>query len=48
MEKENEEIVVEIMKSCNWWEKIIVKKNKKLILNIYHTGRTKASNSFYN
>lgn len=44
----NEEIIVEILKKCNWRERIIVKKNKKLILNVYHEGRIKASNSFYN
>lgn len=44
----DEEIIVEILKKCNWKERIVVKKNKKLILNVYHEGRIKASNSFYN
>lgn len=43
----NEEIIVEILRKCNWREKMIVKKNKKLILKVYHEGRIKASNSFY-
>lgn len=48
MKKLNEEMIVnEILKKCNWAEKIVVKLNKKLILNVYHEGRTKASNSFY-
>lgn len=49
MEKDVEQIVVEeILEKCKWSEKIVVKLNKKLILNVYHLGRIKASNSFYN
>lgn len=39
MKEKNEEIIKEILKKCNWWERIIVRRNKKLILNIYHNLR---------
>lgn len=45
MKKENEKIIGEILKKCNWWERIIVKRNKKLILNIYHNIRLKIINN---
>lgn len=44
MKKENE-IIEEILKKCNWWERIIVKRNKKLILKIYHIIRLKIINN---
>lgn len=47
MEKENE-VINEILKKCNWYERIGIKLFRKLILNVYHFGRIKASNSFYN
>ncbi len=47
MKKENEEIIGEILKKCNWLEKIIVKRNRKLILNIYHNTRIYIINKIY-
>lgn len=47
MNLENE-VINEILEKCNWKEKIVIKLFKRLILNVYHFGRTKASNSFYN
>lgn len=44
---ENEKIIEEILKKCSWWERIIVKRNKKLLLNIYHYARNKTANIFY-
>jgi len=44
MKKENEEIIEKILKECNWYERIIVKKNRKLILNVYHFGRINCVN----
>lgn len=47
-EKTNEnEILEEILRKCNWRERIIVKGNKKLILNVYHYARNKTANFFY-
>lgn len=37
--KENE-IIEEILKKCNWWERIIVKRNKRLIIKVYKIGIT--------
>ncbi len=38
-EKTNEnEILEEILKKCNWRERIIVMKNRKLFLEIYRKG----------
>ncbi|MCI8362294.1 MAG: hypothetical protein HFJ41_04050 [Clostridia bacterium] len=37
MKKENE-IIEEILKKCNWWERIIVNRNKKLFVDIYRKG----------
>ncbi len=42
MEKE---IVEEIMKECNWKEKIIVKLFAKLIIKIYKVGITYGFNN---
>lgn len=44
MKKSNEKILEGILEKCNWYEKIIVKMNKKLILNIYHLGRINSVN----
>lgn len=40
----NEEIIEEILEQCNWWERIIVRRNKRLILNIYHDIRVNIIN----
>lgn len=40
----DEEIIVEILEKCNWRQKIVVKRNKKLILNIYHYARINTVN----
>lgn len=45
MKKENEKIIAEILKKCNWWERIIVNRNKKLILKIYHYARLETANA---
>lgn len=42
---ENEVIIVEILKKCNWWERIVVRRNKRLILNIYHDIRVNIINT---
>lgn len=42
---EDELILEEIYKKCNWYQRIIVKKNKNLILDIYNQGRIKAINT---
>jgi len=34
----NEEIIEEILGKCNWWERMIVKGNKKLIIKAYKIG----------
>lgn len=39
MDKLNVEIIEEILEKCNWYEKIIVKLFKKLILKIYNYTR---------
>lgn len=44
MKKENE-IIVEILKKCNWWERIIVKRNKKLLTKVYNIIRLKIVNN---
>lgn len=43
----NEEklILEEILRKCNWNERIFVKRNKGLILNIYHEGRVNMINT---
>lgn len=33
-----EEIIREIMKECNWWEKIVVKVLGKMFVKVYKTG----------
>lgn len=48
MEKENVKIIEKILENCNWYGKIIVKRNKKLILNIYHYAREITINSISN
>lgn len=40
MKKENEESIEKILKECNWYERIIVKKNRKLIKKVYKIGIT--------
>lgn len=40
-------IIEEICRKCKWYEKIIIKIFRKLIIKIYHLGRNKACNSFY-
>ena len=40
----DEEIIEEILKKCNWYEKIIVRLFKKLILNVYHDSRVNIIN----
>lgn len=37
--KEEELILEKILEKCRWKEKIIVKTNEELILNIYHQAR---------
>jgi len=44
---EDEKILKGILKKCNLRERIIVRRNRKLILNIYHYSRNKTANSFY-
>ena len=45
MEKENE-VINEILKKCNWKERIIVKIFRKVILKVYHNERIKIINKF--
>lgn len=33
-----EEIIKEIMKECNWWERIVVRLNKKMFIKTYGIG----------
>lgn len=40
MKKENEEIIEKIVNECNWWERIILRRNKKLIIKAYKIGIT--------
>lgn len=45
MKKLNEEMIVEeILKKCNWREKIIVKLNKTIFIKIYKLGIRKGFN----
>ncbi len=44
--KENKEIIKEILKECNWKEKIIVKMLENFIIKIYHNIRLKTMNAF--
>lgn len=47
MKKSNEEIMKEILGRCNWYEKIILKSNKRLFIKIYHTIRKDLINSIF-
>ncbi len=40
MKKENEMIIEEILKKCNLRERIILKRNKELMLKVYKIGIT--------
>lgn len=41
-----EKLILEgILRKCNWNERIIIKRNKGLILNIYHEGRINMINT---
>lgn len=41
-----DEIILEgILKKCSWYERIIVKRNRKLISNIYHYTRLEITNA---
>ena len=44
MEKENVVIIEEILRKCNWYEKIVVKLFKKLILKVFHYSRVNTIN----
>ena len=39
-------VIEEILKKCNWKERIVVKIFKKVILKVYHNERIKIINKF--